>query len=182
MSKAAPCLQVTTLIQIISKHCCANGHEKLREGEHERVKANLMREVVSIIMKKFNLVSVLALLNCVMLLYIAWIKYTDAGCAVCTQFYFLNINEVAIAILGFVGSLTLFLLGYYFQHNYMAQFVSLILSALIAGIATFLQVVQYVWSQSYCYYCGVAAIIFYLIFAIKLYQNICKPLFNRIIN
>ncbi|SHH33520.1 hypothetical protein SAMN02745221_02169 [Thermosyntropha lipolytica DSM 11003] len=120
-------------------------------------------------------VKYLALINIVLLLYTAFIKYSpySSDCFSCHNQLFMPMTEVAIALTGALASLSIFLLiVFWYRSKYVAH-ITIGFTALCAVFATFLQVIQFtVKTNGICYYCFIAASIFYLIFIIILFQSI----------
>ncbi len=125
--------------------------------------------------KKFNLVSGLCFLDMAILLYIAWIKYNAETCLSCSQQTVTPINGVYIALLGFGAALILAVLHSFTARLKIFRFLTLGLATISASSASYLQAAQLSRAINLCYYCLIAAILFYIVFCIVAFETVVKP-------
>lgn len=129
----------------------------------------------------YRYTTALCLINTLLLIYTAWTKYNPANtnCESCNgKFLFLPISDAGIALIGAGAALMLCLLMSLSLRFNWCKYLSLIIAALCAVIASALQFSQFKWAPQICYYCLISAIIFYVIFGILAYT----VTFNHIIN
>ncbi|AFQ43970.1 hypothetical protein [Desulfosporosinus meridiei] len=129
-----------------------------------------------------RIVTLLSVFNAILLSYTAWEKHFLKGCAACNQVLFFPINSVTLALLGVASSLTLALLSLYIIRSVYLKYMSIIIATLNAIFASFLQVAQFAEAKNYCYLCLTAAIVFYIIFCLLLYEIVIKSIWARMQN
>lgn len=123
----------------------------------------------------------LALFNAILLIYTAWIKYDSEICPECSQNFTLPWSGVTVALAGVISSLILSLLIYLASRLNFIRYLALLVVTINASVASFLQIIQFSGNNSYCYLCLTAAIIFYLIFVVMVFDLIKEfYLSNRI--
>lgn len=133
-------------------------------------------------MAKLNLriVTLLSVFNVIWLSYTAWEKHFLKGCASCNQVFYFPISSVALALLGVASALTLAVLSLYLTRSLYIRYLTIIIATLNAMVASFLQIEQFTTSKTYCYLCLTAAIVFYIIFCLLLYEIVIKSIWSKI--
>jgi uncharacterized membrane protein len=119
----------------------------------------------------------ISVINTVLLLYIAWIKYAPQSsvCSSCGNTSFLPVSGVYIALSGAIVCAILAILLILGKNQKIFNILGVITATISAFTASFLQAVQFTISKDFCYYCFVAGILFYVIFLILIYEIVIKP-------
>ncbi len=119
----------------------------------------------------------ISVINTVLLLYTAWIKYNPQSsiCPSCGKTSFLPVPDVYIALSGAIACATLTIFLFLSENKILFEYLSIMIATISAFTASFLQAVQFTTSKDFCYYCFVAALFFYVIFIVLIYYVIIKP-------
>lgn len=112
--------------------------------------------------KIISIVSILLLFNAILLAYNAWVKY-NSKCLICGQAVALPVNNVAIALLGCLSSLLLYLFVKALPRFKIAEGITLILATGSACVSIYLQIYQFRWQSALCYLCLTAAGIYLIV-------------------
>lgn len=128
-----------------------------------------------------RIVQILSLFNVLLLCYTAWQKHYSLGCASCNQVFFFPVNSVTLALLGAVSSLILGILSLIYMRSVILKILLVIIVSFSTIVAVFLQAAQFIQMNNFCYLCFSAAIVFYIIFCLLLYEIVIKNIWNRFI-
>jgi len=131
-------------------------------------------------MKSRKALICISLINTILLLYTAWIKYNpqSSACPSCGKTSFLPVSDVYIALSGAIACTMLIAFLFLSQKQILFNYLSVIIATVSAFTASFLQAVQFSVSSEFCYYCFISALLFYVIFIILIYNIIIKPFFD----
>jgi len=127
---------------------------------------------------RFNKIAVLCLLNAILLAHTTWVRYNANSCPSCNQVSFLKVNGIYIAILGIVVSLVLAAIILFANRHTSLQYLALVISAISASFALYLQIAQFILSGRFCFPCLAAAAVFYIIFCILVLEILIRPRFS----
>ncbi|NCO66821.1 MAG: hypothetical protein COW32_08360 [Candidatus Aquicultor secundus] len=117
----------------------------------------------------------LLLINALLLVYTAWLKYNGDACPSCNDLSSFEINGIYIASVGAFASLVL--AGLYIATSFRKglKLLLFILSAVFASLASYLQVIQFYSADDYCYFCLAAAVLFYIAFCAISFEVLIMP-------
>jgi len=124
-----------------------------------------------------QMVIFVSIVNCLILIYTAWIKY-NGTCPSCNQLVPIPVNSVFIALAGIVACIVQAVLTYLHGKGILCLFWALLIAGISSSVASYLQVIQFLWAKNLCYPCLTAASLFYLMFCLLMYQFIKLRLFN----
>lgn len=98
----------------------------------------------------------MSLVNVVVLIYIAWVKYIANVCPTCSQLLPIRVSGVGIALSGLAASIILALTIYLSNKIKLLQIISLVLAGICSTIALYLQLIQSMSLYKICWPCAVS--------------------------
>jgi len=102
--------------------------------------------------------SLLPLGNAVLLIFTAWVKYeSSVQCFPCSNDAWIGIPYAGVFI-AISGAFTSGILAVFIARE--RYILSFLITSICAGVSICLQIVQYLFAPSFCYYCLAAAVIF----------------------
>jgi len=120
----------------------------------------------------------ISVLNGLVLIYAAWVKYNTGTCPSCNQPIPFPFSGVAVALAGFLACIILAFFVYLQERSKLYRYGALFTAGCSSAVASYLQIIQLLWAKKLCYPCFTAASLFYLSFGLLLYKFIKWRYFN----
>ncbi|MHB9094614.1 MAG: hypothetical protein ACYC21_08060 [Eubacteriales bacterium] len=128
----------------------------------------------------YQLALTASIINILVLLYATWIKYNTEACPSCNQLILVPVSGVFVAVAGLVTTVILTAAIYLSSRGKLYRFAALVIAGISSTVASYLQVVQFLWAKKLCYPCLTAATLFYLTFCLLMCDYLkSKPFIFR---